>query len=390
MNQAPLLLAVILFQQSLFGGLWLMAASLQLARRAALHWSAATLMVAAGMALVLVRASIDPWLGVVLANALLVLSFVAMRRGIQIFGRLPPSDREHAAVAALVVAGNAASTLLGGNMLLTVGLSSTLIGWTLLRAAHEVMLSLSDEFGRSAARWCAAPAALIGALFALRPVVGLFIGMASVGAIDAPGNGNLATAFASMVFGMLINTALLAMVVLRLVRRLQHQSDHDALTGLLGRRPMQRLLNAEARRQRRFGSGYAMLSLDIDHFKAINDSHGHAAGDAVLVRVAQALRSHVREVDRVARMGGEEFCVLLPGTDEAGARRSAERLLAAVRALRHPEGGGLQVTISIGLAVVKGGGEPLASLTRRLDRALYAAKARGRDRIEQAEPSVLA
>ena len=390
MNQAPLLLAVILFQQALFGFLWLMAARLRMARHAAAHWSAATAMVAAGIGLMLLRGQVSPWLGVLLANLLLVLSFVALRRGIQIFGRLRPNDGEHAAIAALAVAGNLASMALGGNLVLTVGLLSVLIGWTLLRAAREVLASVSGEFGAAAARWCAAPPALIGALFVLRAVVGLALGVQSVGTIAAPGAGNVAMTFASLVFGMLINTALLVMVVLRLVRRLQHQSDHDALTGLLGRRPMERLLEAEARRQRRFGSGYAMLSLDIDHFKTINDNHGHAAGDAVLVRVAQALRANLREVDRVARMGGEEFCVLLPGAGESGARRSAERLLAAVRALQHPECGGLGVTVSIGLAVVKGGGEPLASLTRRLDRALYAAKARGRDRIEQAEPSALA
>ena len=385
-----MLLAVILFQQGLFGVLWLMAARLKMARRAALHWSAATAMVAAAMALILLRGRITPWLGLALANVLLVLSFAAMRRGIQIFGRLALPDREQAVVAALVVACNAASMALDGSLLLTVGGSSALICWTLLRAAREVLMSLADEFGAAAARWCAAPAALIGALFGLRALAGLIFGMQSVGSIDAPGAGNVAMAFASLVLGMLANTALLTMVVLRLVRRLQHQSDHDALTGLLGRRPMERLLEAEARRQRRFGSGYAMLSLDIDHFKAINDNHGHAAGDAVLVRVAQALRAHVREVDRVARMGGEEFCVLLPGAGDAGARRSAERLLAAVRELQHPECGNRHVTVSIGLVVVAGGAEPLLSLTRRLDRALYAAKARGRDRIEQAEPSALA
>jgi diguanylate cyclase (GGDEF)-like protein len=390
MNQAPLLLAVILFQQALFGCLWLMAARLGLARRAALHWSTATAMVAAGIALMLLRGRITPWLGVALANVLLVLSFVALRRGIQIFGRLALPDREHAVVAVLAVAGHAASTALGSGIFPTVVLSSTLIGWTLLRAAREVLASLSGEFGVAAARWCAAPPALIGCVFALRALAGLLLGTQYAGSISEPGGGNVAMAFATLVFGMLLNTALLTMVMLRLVRRLQHQSDHDALTGLLGRRPMERLLEAEAGRQRRFGRGYAMLSLDIDHFKAINDNHGHAAGDAVLVRVAEALSANVREVDRVSRMGGEEFCVLLPGADDAGARRSAERLLAAVRALQHPECGHRSVTVSIGLVVVQGGVEPLLSLTRRLDRALYAAKARGRDRIEQAEPSALA
>jgi diguanylate cyclase (GGDEF)-like protein len=96
-----------------------------------------------------------------------------------------------------------------------------------------------------------------------------------------------------------------------------------------------------------------------------------------------------REVDRVARMGGEEFCVLLPGTDRSGAEQAAQRLLEAVRRLHHPEADKrLQVTVSIGVAVVGAEAEPLAGLLRRLDQALYAARAAGRDRIEHAAAEI--
>jgi len=148
---------------------------------------------------------------------------------------------------------------------------------------------------------------------------------------------------------------------------------------------MERLLDAEVQRRRRFGDSHAILSVDIDRFKQINDRWGHAAGDAVLVRVAHALRDASREVDRVARMGGEEFCLLLPGVDQAGAERMAQRLLEVVRGLDHSEiDRSLKVTVSIGLVVVGPGGESLPLLLRRLDDALYAAKHHGRDRFERA------
>jgi diguanylate cyclase (GGDEF)-like protein len=203
--------------------------------------------------------------------------------------------------------------------------------------------------------------------------------------VTRPGGGNVPVAFSSLAFGLVLHVNLTALVLLRLVRRLQYRSDHDMLTGLLGRRPMEQRLRTETQRQRRFGGRFAMLSIDIDHFKQVNDRFGHAAGDAVLVRVAQTLREAAREVDSVARMGGEEFCVLLPGADRAGAEAVAARMLDAVRALRHPEAPDLApVTVSIGLALVDAPAEPLQAVQRRLDQALYGAKAAGRDRIQHA------
>ena len=388
MTNSHLLLAVILVQQGLFGVVWGIAARLRLAARPARHWAAATALVAVGLSLILARGEASPWLTVGLANALVLLSFVILRRGIQIFGRLVPTDREHLIVLGLVIAGLAGAVAHGDFILPVLIVTSAALAWTLLRSAYEVVHSLTAEFGVVAARWCAMPAAGIGVLFVLRLLLAPLLGTAVFGAVNGPGTGNTVMAFASLVFGLLVNAMLFAMTVLRLVRRLQYQSDHDVLTDLLSRRAMERLLEAEAQRQRRFGAGYAVLSIDIDHFKLINDRWGHATGDAVLVRVAHALRDASREVDRVARMGGEEFCVLLPGVDQAGAERAAQRLLQAVRELEHLDAGpSLQVTVSIGLAIVGPDAEPLPALLRRLDQALYAAKNRGRNRVEYAEPA---
>lgn len=397
MSRAALLLSVILLQQVLFGLLWMVAARLRLARPPALHWALAAALVAAGMGLVLLRGRAPVWLTVAVANALLIASFVALRRGIQRFARVAPTDREHALVLALAVAGLLGVVGWKATLLPAVMLGAAGMGWTLLRAANEVRCRLAGEFGRAAATWCAAPLALVAALIVGRGLMAPSHPELFASYIDRPGGGNVPVAFGSLAFGLVLHMNLTALVLLRLVRRLQYRSDHDMLTGLLGRRPMEQRLRAETQRQRRLGGRFAMLSIDIDHFKQVNDRFGHAAGDAVLVRVAQTLHAAAREVDSVARMGGEEFCVLLPGADRAGAEVVAARMLDAVRSLRHPEARDLApVTVSIGLAVVDGRAEMLQTVQRRLDQALYGAKAAGRDRIQHAaaptpaEPTVSA
>jgi diguanylate cyclase (GGDEF)-like protein len=163
----------------------------------------------------------------------------------------------------------------------------------------------------------------------------------------------------------------------------------DFLTGLANRREfMHRLADEEARLQRDIGACTAVLQLDIDHFKRINDEHGHAAGDAVLRQLGALMLGEQRKIDVVGRMGGEEFAMLLPGTTLAAAAVFAERLRQRVAQTPMQLDGGmaLHVTVSIGIAVMGGrqcGGD--AALIRA-DQALYRAKHGGRNRVElQAE-----
>jgi diguanylate cyclase (GGDEF)-like protein len=163
----------------------------------------------------------------------------------------------------------------------------------------------------------------------------------------------------------------------------------DFLTGLANRREfMHRLADEQARLQRDIGACTAVLQLDIDHFKRINDEHGHAAGDAVLRQLGELMLGEQRKIDVVGRMGGEEFAMLLPGTTLAAAAVFAERLRQRVAqsALQLDGDVALHVTVSIGIAVMGGqqcGGD--AALIRA-DQALYRAKHGGRNRVElQAE-----
>ena len=159
----------------------------------------------------------------------------------------------------------------------------------------------------------------------------------------------------------------------------------DFLTGLPNRREfMGRLEDEQGRLQRDIGACAAVLLLDIDHFKRINDEYGHAAGDTVLRQLAQLMRDSQRKIDMPGRVGGEEFAILLPGTDLAAAAVFAERLRQRVeqKPMLLEEGVTLHITVSIGVAVMGGksaGGDPALS---RADQALYCAKRGGRNRVE--------
>ena len=162
-------------------------------------------------------------------------------------------------------------------------------------------------------------------------------------------------------------------------------ADHDPLTGLLNRRGFDERLAAALSGARRRKAPLSMLVVDADHFKRVNDQHGHDVGDQVLKTIAQVLRRRLREVDIVARTGGEEFVVVLADTGEAGASHVATALVAEVRATAMPVAG--QVTISCGVAELDVGREASVDALRRADQALYRAKQEGRDRICVAPPA---
>lgn len=164
---------------------------------------------------------------------------------------------------------------------------------------------------------------------------------------------------------------------------MQRLASEDGLTGLMNRRALLEALQREVERTRRLGSTLAVVMLDIDHFKHVNDEHGHAMGDAVLRGVAARLRSGIRAVDLAGRYGGEELCLVLPDTDLAGATTVAESLRAAIAGEPYEDAGQrVQVTASFGVAANTGGRPlPVDELLRRADTALYEAKTAGRNRV---------
>ena len=163
--------------------------------------------------------------------------------------------------------------------------------------------------------------------------------------------------------------------------QVEELSTRDALTGAFNRGYMDQSLEGEINRVERHGGALAAILLDVDHFKQVNDRYGHKVGDQVLQGITRLIHDELRTSDYLGRFGGEEFLIVLPETDVAGARRLAERVRRRVAAEAFPAVG--QVTVSLGVAERVAKEDP-DDLLRRADQTLYAAKAAGRNRVEVA------
>ena len=180
----------------------------------------------------------------------------------------------------------------------------------------------------------------------------------------------------------LVALASLAFENARLYREAQELAVTDGLTRLMLRRPLMERLDLELKRAQEQGQPMSLVMLDIDHFKSVNDTYGHPAGDLVLREVAAVLRRSVRDVDLCGRYGGEEFVVILPQTPLDGAKLVAERVREAV-AMRGFElrGERREITVSLGVATAPEHGMEARALIGAADEALYASKQAGRNRV---------
>ena len=165
-------------------------------------------------------------------------------------------------------------------------------------------------------------------------------------------------------------------------RELHQLSITDGLTGLYNRKHVMDLFDMEFVRTQRYGTVFCVLIADIDHFKTINDTYGHLAGDAVLRRIADCLRQTVRETDHVGRYGGEEFLIILPATDTPGAMELGQRIRHSISQLEfHDNGQAFSMSVSVGLAHCTDSDGSVEAVISRADTALYQAKAGGRNQV---------
>jgi diguanylate cyclase (GGDEF)-like protein len=207
----------------------------------------------------------------------------------------------------------------------------------------------------------------------------------TLGALMLMGRRGAFDATASRVLGVLANQAAAALSTIQMKDRIRDMAMRDGLTGLYNRRAFDEQLRHAVGYADRQKGPLGLVLLDIDHFKRLNDTFGHPAGDAALRHTAHVVEDHLRRADEAARFGGEEFALILPGTDEAGTVRLAERVRGAVeKAQLVFEGARLSVTVSLGVAVWPSDGEDEEALIAAADRALYAAKEAGRNRVATA------
>lgn len=313
--------------------------------------------------------------GLLLPNALLVIGLGLRWRAIRSFFGHRSSSGWFVALSLVTGLGLLLSPILGK------GLVFGLINATIAAQIVAIMVSLARERERLPSRWGLIFAyGVVAASSVLRVIQGFLLdrGMDSLLPADIFLDLNLIAAAihigASGAFA-------LSLAYERSAAGLREMALRDPLTGLYNRRSLQAM--AEIVKQHDARQGATLVLLDIDHFKSINDNHGHAAGDEAIKRCAELLRRTFRDDDFIARIGGEEFVVVLPGTDVNYARRLAEKLRKAMEA--EPlvfQGKSIRITASFGISHGVVDSRSFPHLLAKADKCLYRAKSRGRNRIE--------
>jgi diguanylate cyclase (GGDEF)-like protein len=376
------LLWMVAFQLGLYAVGWVVCGSLLGEDRdAVVHWSVFLLLLAAGLLLAGLRGEPRTWWAYNGTNLITLVGFAVMRRGTERFMRVPSSDREQ--LAMLAILGTALVAVDQG----PVGSSWRIVlayggqGVVMLRLMMTVRHALRAEFGRAAYRAIVIPGLIIAALLmllALRQA----LAFAAPQEMHRDTGANVGLMITYLVGSALFNFGFMVMLTQRLVVRLRRASRRDALTGLYNRGAIDGALRHQGDLAARSGEPFAVLLIDVDHFKRINDNHGHAVGDRVLAHVASVIESQARQADSVGRYGGEEFLIVAPQSDLDGALQAAERLRRTMEAEPiHARGQDLRVTLSIGVAARREG-DSVESLVMRADKGLHKAKAAGRNRVE--------
>jgi diguanylate cyclase (GGDEF)-like protein len=318
-------------------------------------------------------------------NVIGVVAFIALQRGVARFVDRPTSVRWDLLAIAIVVGASAIGLMPDGGRL-RVGIFSATVGWIFLAMARSLHAHASDRLHLrrpwllAAPCLCAAAAAWYRALTAILSSAQLSNEAAANIGLD------VRAALVYMVVALAVHATLVSLVVGRLLAELRHKARHDPLTGLLNRRAIEEAIGTQMQRGRRTGETHSLLMLDVDHFKSINDRLGHSVGDLVLQNVATILQANVRKIDHVARVGGEEFLVLMPGASLDTARPAAERLREQLAAdLPQLQEASVSLSVSIGIAQWADHTEDMSQLLVRVDTALYRAKAEGRNCVVASE-----
>lgn len=351
------------------------------ARRAAANWAAWSGLSAITWMLLAMQLNLQlqspPLVGVVCG----VLGVMLLQRGIRIYIGRPPALGLPLALLLIVVA---TDVLAGPSAYrqLQPAVNFGVLAWLYFGIAFDLRAHGRDELRLHRPWLLALPALLGGAAFLSRALRAVLWPESVLAEMATNSSLNVGSALSFVVLVLCLHGTLMALVAARLVTGLRRLSRSDGLTGLLNRRAIEEALDTQIQRSRRSGEAFTLMMLDLDHFKTINDLHGHDMGDLALKHAAAILRAELREVDRLGRYGGEEFLFLLPGLPLAQAHIVAERLRQQLAARPLLQGGvSVTLSVSIGMAESAGAEADPRSVLKRADAALYRAKAGGRNRV---------
>lgn len=263
---------------------------------------------------------------------------------------------------------------------------SSVVGVLGIIASMQGFRKLQQEFGSWSTLAFLMPTLSIGIFFVFRAVA-----IASFDGLTADmTSGDTATELfllGSLACVLFLNLGISGLSVFRLILRIKDLSVRDPLTGALNRRALVEALSHESLRVARHKQAYSIVMIDLDHFKSINDTWGHAAGDGALKFATEILGQSIREIDGLARWGGEEFCCLLPMTNLSQAQMVAERMRSKLTVQPFMwEHQPIVITASLGVATSSISGENHEDIIKRADAALYEAKRSGRNRVVCAPP----
>ncbi len=364
---------------------------LRIAPAAARHFLAANLLLVLGVGLALHRAAgtswpggserwaiatVPEWASWPLANCLVLGAFALCCRGLRRLYKIRRATWADKAMIAAACLGMAVPPVGPGSARSYAIVFSLAAAWHCAVMARDAWSGTASVLGRRVGAVLTTPLALGAILVASQPL------RLATGETPKLTITDLTTLWGLLGMAVLLNLCFMLLVLARLVVVLRARAERDHLTGLYNRRRWETFLAHEWRRSLRHPPGLCLVMLDVDHFKRINDTLGHAAGDAALRHVALTLRETCRTSDITARVGGEEFAVILPATSLAGGHEQAERLRTALASSRFEYAGTRHaITVSLGVAFSKEA-EHEDDLCRRADMALYAAKAAGRNCVK--------
>jgi diguanylate cyclase (GGDEF)-like protein len=349
------------------------------------RWTVSKVPHATGFLLISLRGLIPDWVSVLVANGLLFISPILLYAGIRQFCGKPHRDPfNYVLMVVLLASFNYFFWVqpdMKARVLTIVACTALVIGRCAVNLFFEAPRALRPSYWFTGTMF-----GLYAAVLILRLIYGGSLADLSNPLAPEPGQTMLFMGTIVMpigwTFGFFIMTNARLTFELRTAEKgLREMAATDFLTGALNRRSFVESGQRECRRARRNGSPLALLMMDIDHFKAFNDTYGHSAGDAALRATVATCRANLRSTDLLGRWGGEEFVILLPETDYEGGLHVAEILRSAVADLSVPGTGRAQVRISIGGAVWTPEDTNLDTLLRRADQALYQAKLRGRNSV---------